>query len=159
MKVTFSTRETTGGLQALERRIRLLKLKKSFVKAGVLGKNKARSEGQISNPELAAVHEYGTSRVPARPFILPPFLQNREKYLEILKKGFAQAVTKDSPDAFLKILRLLGQKMAADIKFYVTGGGPIPPPNSPETIKRKGSSRTLVDTGQLVRGVDFEVVE
>lgn len=30
-------------------------------------------------------------------------------------------------------------------------------PNAPSTIKRKGSSRPLIDTGTLIRSVDFEI--
>jgi hypothetical protein len=35
----------------------------------------------------------------------------------------------------------------------------IPPPNAPSTIKAKGSSSTLIDTGHLLASIDVEVVE
>ena len=31
-------------------------------------------------------------------------------------------------------------------------------PNAPATIRRKGSDRPLIDTGQLVNSVEYEVV-
>lgn len=158
VKFTVSTRAIKGGLEALEKRMRLLKLRKAFVKAGSLGKKGARSDG-ITNPQLASVHEFGTSKVPARPFISPAFHEHRESYMKLLQKGYRDAVTGNSPDAFVRVLRLIGQKMAADIKNKVTVGPSIPPPLAPATIARKRSSRALIDTGQMVRSIDYEVVE
>ncbi len=34
----------------------------------------------------------------------------------------------------------------------------IPPPNAPSTIKAKGSSHTLIDTGEMRRSIDFRVI-
>lgn len=156
---TLSTKAVTGGLEALEKRFRLLKLRKSYVKAGILGKKASRSDDNITNPQLASIHEYGTSSVPARPFIMPSFHENRDSYMKLLQKGYHDAVLGNRPDAFVRMLRLIGQKMAADIKTRVTAGPHIPPPLSPVTIARKGSSRPLVDTGQMIRSVDYEVTE
>ena len=36
--------------------------------------------------------------------------------------------------------------------------GIIPPPLKPETIRRKGSSATLIDTGSLMNSIDYQVV-
>ena len=35
----------------------------------------------------------------------------------------------------------------------------IPPPNAPSTIKAKGSSKTLIDTGEMWRSVDSQVIQ
>ena len=35
----------------------------------------------------------------------------------------------------------------------------IPPPNAPSTIKAKGSSKTLIDTGEMWRSVDTQVIQ
>jgi hypothetical protein len=34
----------------------------------------------------------------------------------------------------------------------------VPPPNSPRTIARKGSSKTLIDTSQMINSIRAEVV-
>lgn len=159
LTLTLSTKAVTGGLEALEKRMRLLKLRKAYVKAGVLGKKASRSDGGITNPQLASVHEYGTSLVPARPFISPTFHENRGSYMKLLLRGYHDAVIGNRPDAFIRMLQLIGQKMVTDIKTRVTAGPHIPPPLAPATIARKGSSRPLVDSGQLVRAIDYEVVE
>lgn len=35
----------------------------------------------------------------------------------------------------------------------------IPPPNAPSTVKAKGSSKTLIDTGEMWRSVDMQVIQ
>ncbi|HOL44375.1 MAG TPA: hypothetical protein PK659_09005 [Methanothrix sp.] len=35
----------------------------------------------------------------------------------------------------------------------------IPPPNKPSTIKQKGSSKTLVDTGNMINSVDMQLIK
>lgn len=35
----------------------------------------------------------------------------------------------------------------------------VPPPNAPSTIKQKGSSKTLIDTGNMVNSVDMRFTE
>lgn len=158
MKITVTTRAVMGGLEALEKRFKLLSMRKSYVKVGILGKKDARSDA-MTNAELASIHEYGTSTIPARPFIAPPFIENRESYMKLLRDGYSKALKGNSPDAFTKALRAIGMKMVADIRNRITSGAGIPPPLAPSTIARKGSSRPLVDTGQMLRSVDFEVVE
>ena len=54
-----------------------------------------------------------------------------------------------------QLLNTLGAKAAADVKNTIRQG--IPPPNSPETIRRKGSSRPLIDTGQLINAITWIV--
>lgn len=35
----------------------------------------------------------------------------------------------------------------------------IPPPNAPSTIKAKGSSKTLIDTGEMWRSIDTQIIQ
>jgi hypothetical protein len=35
----------------------------------------------------------------------------------------------------------------------------IPPPNAPSTVKKKGSSKTLVDNSTMINSVDVQVIE
>jgi hypothetical protein len=158
MKLTVETKAIDKGIAAFRRRLALLRLRKSYVKAGVLGKKSSRA-GVMTNAQLASIHEYGLGKVPPRPFIQPPFVLHKADYLDLLRKGYAQAMRTNNPDAFRRVLALIGQKMAADIRNYVTQGPGVMPPNSPRTIARKGSSRPLVDTGQMIRAVEYEVVE
>ena len=56
-----------------------------------------------------------------------------------------------------KALGLIGVKVVAWIKETIRAG--LTPPNAPSTIERKGSSTPLVDDGQLINSIHFEIVE
>lgn len=137
----------------------------AFVKAGVLGtahkgKGGKRANTNLTNAQLAAINEYGLSNSPARPWIGPSFRLNRKKYMERLVKAYQQALKVGRPSLVMLELERLGFLMSADIKNYVTQSPlpGIPPPNAPSTIARKGSSRTLVDSGQMVNSVTHKVI-
>jgi hypothetical protein len=165
MKLTVTTQTIDHGLAAFRRKLAVLRLKKSYVKAGAMSNKAARTAAKpgvnsgLTNAELASIHEFGLGTVPARPFIRPPFVQHRSEYLAILRDAFRKSLRSNDPAGYRRALALVGQKMAADIKNYVTTGTGVPPPLAASTIKAKGSSRPLVDTGQLINSVTYEVVE
>lgn len=159
MKLTAQTQRIDKGMQKYKERLETLRLhNKLAVRAGVLG-GTTRDDTDLTNAQIASIHEYGLGKVPARPFIRPPFDKNHKTYVDMLAKGLRKAMRNLNPRAFPMLLELIGQKMVADIKNYVTQGTGVPPPLSPATIKRKGSSRPLVDTGQLLNSVTYQVVE
>lgn len=182
MKLTTTVKAIDHGLMAFRKKLELLSLRKSYVKAGIMGGQHAAEKlahatdkkrdrfgrytkpivertGSLSNAQLASIHEFGLSTAPARPFVRPPFMANKAAYLEILRSAYAQAMLSNNSDMFRRALALVGQKMAADIKGYVTSGPGVPPPLAASTIKAKGSTRPLVDTGQMINSVTYEVVE
>lgn len=127
------------------------------VKAGVQeGSNRVGDE--LSNAELAIVHEYGTSNIPARPFIGPTANKKQESWYKLLgaltkKLDFTNPNIDDIRDA----LDAVGMRMAADIKQTVRDG--LSPPLKPATIARKGSSKPLIDSGQLVNSITHKVTK
>ena len=50
---------------------------------------------------------------------------------------------------------LVGEIAVNDIKLKISDN--VPPPNAPSTIKKKGSSRTLIDSGAMRQSVTYEV--
>ena len=52
-------------------------------------------------------------------------------------------------------LARLGQKVVGDVQQRMADG--IGPPLDPETVRRKGSSTPLIDTGRLRQSIDSEV--
>ncbi len=161
MKVTIKTITRAGkdGLSWAALQSEFKRIRKSVVKAGVLGKAKQRPSGAVTNAQLAAIHEYGLGHAWARPWIGPPFRKNRSRYFDILLKAYRKALKEGKPSDVERALALIGQQMVADIKAGVTQGAGIPPPNLPSTIARKGSSRTLVDTAGMVNSVTYEVIK
>lgn len=127
-------------------------------------RHNAKRATAMSNVQLGLIHEFGTDTIPARPFISASFKRNRAEYRALLTRLGAGVYA--GKLEYTKVLGILGQKMAADMKNYVTQGAGVPPPNAPSTLARKqakGNSsgaapRPLVDTGALVGSITYEVV-
>jgi hypothetical protein len=155
--------KNTKGLDALVKRVTPLSKYEAHVgilasKGGTTAHVGAASKGQtITLLELAAIHEFGSPKanIPERSFIRSTF--NNPAGQEELKRVYAKlakAVMNGKMTAE-KALELLG--MQAMVKNTILSGEGVPPPNAISTIIAKGSSRPLVDTGQLVGSITYEV--
>jgi phage gpG-like protein len=129
---------------------------KRIVKVGVFGKagNAKHTTAKMSNVELAAIHEFGRGRVPERSFIRSTVDENRPAYESMLRR-VAHGVV-DGKVTVERGLAIVGEKVRSDIQNKITSN--IPPSLNPETIRAKGSSIALVDTGQLLNSITYEVV-
>lgn len=142
---------------ALKKRLRTIGQTGAHVKVGVLGEAVHDGPKPISMVELAAVHEFGSPSigVPERSFIRAGLKDDRDGMVRLLNDAARGIVAGTmSVETGLGRLGLWAQNA---IKRKITGGD-IPPPLKPRTIARKGSSKPLVDTGQLVNSITFEVV-
>lgn len=158
-KMSFEVRDVDRGYKKLQDAARKLAARGAYVKAGVLGGDKDRREGEpIGNVELAAIHEFGApaANIPERSFIRSTFDKHREQYVNHLKKLLVHVY--EGRMDLEKVLGIMGLKMTADIKSAVKSGSGIPPPLKESTVRSKGSSRPLVDTGQMINSVTHEVV-
>lgn len=135
---------------------------KSYVKVGVMGQDSKKSKTRQAdesnkrgptNVELAIWHEYGTRTAPERSFLRSTMKRNAVAYATFLGANIHLVIQKKRK--LEQLLNALGAKAAADVKNTIRQG--IPPPNSPETIRRKGSSKPLIDTGQLVNSITWIV--
>ena len=111
---------------------------------------------------IAAVHEFGGTikvknhhiKIPARPFLVPALKQNRNKYGRILSsKASAILLGRMS---IRQALELVGMAAEADVKAYIRNGTFTP--LAAATIRRKKSSKPLIDTGQLRQSIRYQVV-
>jgi len=129
------------------------------VRVGVIG-NK-RHVGGISMAELAAIHEFGAPNagIPARPFLVPTFQLKRSELVAFTEK-LARKLLNESID-IEQALGLLGAWAAAAVKKTITSQMVTPrladSAAGRRTIARKGSSVTLVDTGQLLNSITWAV--
>lgn len=109
---------------------------------------------QLTVAQIAAIHEFGLPpRIPERSMIRATYEQNSARYAEAVRKigiGISFARTD-----LRRGLDLLGSMIKGDIQRRIAAG--VPPPNAPSTIKRKGSSTPLIDTGQMRAALDHEV--
>ncbi len=110
-----------------------------------------RSEVQVGfhdahNAQKAAYNEFGTSSIPARPFMRQTFEQNRAKYEEGMKQAAADWLVGKTKTAGPG-LRKNGRVLAKDIKATIRAG------MSPANKEDKGAPGSLEDTGAMARAV------
>ncbi|HJX53169.1 MAG TPA: hypothetical protein VJ801_10425 [Polyangia bacterium] len=106
----------------------------------------------INNASLLFVHSKGSPLrgLPARPVLEPAIEKNRDLITPHLGAA-AQALLDGRPREAEQELKRSGVIAANAAKRYFVDGNLTP--NKPATIKRKGSSRPLVDTGQMGRSI------
>lgn len=119
------------------------------VKVGFIGNHYPDGTSVVS---VAYFHEFGTSKMPARPFLrLGVRRFNAEE--PALRRRASRAVLFGMPRA--QALGLIGAKARDHVVAQINDN--TPPALAPATIKAKGSSKTLVDTGLLKQSVTWEI--
>ena len=125
-------------------------LNRKTIKAGVL--KSAGSYKKVSISQVATWNEYGTSRIPSRPFIAIATDENKGWQSEVKKQVGRIKSSADVNGA----LNTIGKKMKEDIKSIIGDRGKLRP-NAPSTIAKKGFVAPLLDTGKLEEAIDYEV--
>lgn len=109
----------------------------------------------ITLAHLGAIHEYGYEEggIPARPFMEPAINNNRDR-LQALNRDLLLKILHDNMPMSVALgkLGVVGQTLIQQQIRATTN-----PPNKPATIKRKGSSHPLIDTGQMMQSVAWEI--
>ena len=141
-----------GGVQGLLERIAALGDPKVYI--GIPSSTNAR-QGASNNATIAAVHELGapTRGIPARPFLIPTMQNNADKYTTLMAQGFRNALQDKEKAA--EVYEKIGLVASSDVKDYIVSGQFVPLKES--TIDRKGSSKPLIDTGELRNSISYEV--
>jgi hypothetical protein len=103
----------------------------------------------------AVFNEFGTGRIPERPFMRNAMRANRSKYNGAMGKA-ARSVLNGST-SLDGVLSKLGALAQGDIQEEIRDLDT--PPNAPSTIERKGSSNPLIDTGEMRQKVTWKVGE
>lgn len=128
------------------------------LRVGVMESARNEKTGKPVAP-YAAANEFGTSRIPARPFLRSTIETNGGEWANYLGRAIGHGVPLQ--DA----LELTGEKMKSDVKATIAGN--MAPANAPGTIRRKlrqedegggmMHSGTLIETGSLLRSIEYEV--
>lgn len=116
--------------------------------------NKESATPGLTLYDVAMFNEFGLG-VPERSFIRGYVDENKgqvQKWSKILAE---QVLAGKLTTA--QALELLGMKVQGGIQKRIADG--IDPENKPSTIKRKGSSTPLIDTGQLRSAISYRVKE
>lgn len=145
-------RQYAGGVQGLLQRIASLGEPEAYV--GVPSSENAR-QGVSNNATIAATHELGApSRgIPARPFLIPTMKENSTRYKDLMAQGFRSVLAGESTAE--EVYEKIGLVASNDVKAYIVSGSFVPLKQS--TIDRKGSSKPLIDTGELRNSISWEV--
>jgi len=112
-------------------------------------KGNRRKKAGMSQAEIAAQNEFGAKGVPARPFMSTSFDENRARISTAINREYEDIVSGKSDTR--RSLNRLGLFMVKLIQQKILSIHT--PPNSPRTIKMKGSSKPLIDFGQMFASV------
>jgi hypothetical protein len=114
----------------------------------------------VNNAELLFIHTNGSpvNNIPPRPVLEPAIQKNQERVSANLKKAVDAAVQGRQKDIMsaLEMAGMDGQNIA---RYYFTSSLNEWPPNSQETIDRKGSARPLIDTDEMRKSITYVVRE
>jgi hypothetical protein len=130
----------------------LEKAKGMEVAVGIL--EGSQNEGE-SIAEYATYNEFGTDNIPSRPFMATSFDENVAEINSDFKRQ-ADAMVQGKRTAN-EALTVIGQKHAGRIQTTITGRNFLPR-LAPSTIAaKKGSTKTLVDTGAMANAVHISI--
>jgi hypothetical protein len=150
MSVVIRTRDT--GYRALEQRLE--KAAKSLeLTVGIHDDAGAAAHGPFSVIDIATKNEFGLG-VPARSFIGAWADERHASHEDDLRK-LGRALIKGTVPSPKIGMAQLGEAYVGQVQTRIAGG--IAPPNSPVTIKRKGSSTPLIHTGVLRSSIAAKV--
>jgi hypothetical protein len=124
-------------------------------KVGVIGEAASTEHDGITNAELGAIHEFGApgANIPARSFLRASLMSKLDEM-----KPIQQSIAKGIVEGHMTSERgsgILGAWGAGQVKRFIADGQ-VTPPDEPATVERKGSSKPLVDTGQLLGAISWE---
>ena len=130
------------------------------VKVGVQAKDKAVRRGKggsIRNTDqplavIAAIHEFGLGYMPQRSFLRSAYDENLPVIDKMIQRVANGAVFGLGTNA---ALNQLGNVVQGMVQRKIVDGPFVP--NSPATIKRKKSSKPLIDTGHLRQSIRYVI--
>lgn len=134
----------------------LERLAKTKISAGVFADAGTNSKSGTSVVDYAYYNEYGTDKIPARPFMSLTADAQKDNWANLMAASFDKIVATQGGSVDRELGRI-GERMINDIKETISSN--IAPVNAPSTIKRKKSSRTLIDTGYLRSSISSKIIK
>ena len=131
----------------------LLKAKDARVDTGILRGSQTKDGEAIA--DYAAINEYGSAHIPSRPFMAMSFDENKKEISSDINKEYDRILKGAS--SVETALIIIGQKHADRIKRTITDRNILPRLSEHTIAAKKGSAKTLVDTGALANAVHFSI--
>lgn len=113
---------------------------------------KATEEDGTDICDIAVYNELGTEHIPARPFIRDSVDDNESEINSFLKGMKRDIVSGKSAESVLKKIGIFQKDLMQE---KITSGSFTP--NAPATIKKKGSSHPLIDSGRMRQSVNYVI--
>lgn len=104
--------------------------------------------------QIAAYNEFGTKDIPARPFIFSTVDEHKSDINRVIERQYDKIL--EGKTTVKKALELVGLYVKKQIDLKI--GSLRYPPNSPRTIKQKGSDKPLIDFAQMRQALQYKVV-
>ena len=145
--------EHNGGLKGFLERFREIGKPKVYI--GVPASKNGMHEGGINMATLLALHVLGApSRgIPQRDPLRPPLIANAQRYSDLLALGLKNALANGTDPKL--VYEKIGIVATNDVKdYFITGNFKA---LSEKTIKAKGSSKPLIDSGEMRNSISYEV--
>jgi hypothetical protein len=143
----------------LDEFVKTLKGKLPSVQVGILGDKTHRGTDNpdgLTNAQIGAWHEFGTSKLPVRSFLRLPLTTQLERYLEksgaFSKDAVKEVLEQRSIVPWLMKIGVLAEQIVADA-FASGGFGTWVPSN----MKFKKVHMTLVETQQLRNSITSRI--
>lgn len=154
-KMRSTTRDIDKGYKKLVKD--LGSMDGAFAKVGILGTEK------YSGPEhsgmlvvdIAVQNEFGAENIPSRPFMRQTFSKKSDQLNKVITEQISLIYNKGKD--YKKALSQVATWYADEMKDTVKSGEFAP--NSPVTVKIKGSSRPLIDTGRMWQSITWVLIE
>ncbi len=109
-------------------------------------------KSDVSVAQVAYWNEYGTATIPARPFFRNTIAEKQDEWADN-----AASILQHTDGDVGMALALIGESVKGDIVETIQNFNE--PENAPSTVKKKGFNKPLIDTGDLWRAIQSEVVE
>ncbi|QDH17412.1 hypothetical protein [Swingsia samuiensis] len=119
-----------------------------YINAGFL--EDGSMDGNVPVAAVAIWNEFGTPTIPERPFMRQTIEKNKAQW----PKLFAAALTQAGGD-FEAALDVVAERIVEQIQNEIKAFKE--PPNAASTIKKKGFDNPLIDTGNMLRSVHYEI--
>ena len=120
---------------------------------GILEKGGDDHGNGLTVADVATFHEFGTATIPERSFIRAWYDESFTANKAAMRAVLA-GVTRGQY-TLRQAFEQLGSLFVAQIQARIVAH--IPPPLAESTIKAKGSSTPLIDTGQLKSSITYQV--
>ena len=153
--MSASVNDKDLGLNKILKEIK--KFEGAVVKAGIL--EGSGSVDGVSIAQYATWNENGVAgkkgkwKIPPRPFIKGWVANNQKQIASTIQRLYGEVasgnITAD------EALKRLGVFAKSGIQSYIRRGDFVP--NAPSTIRKKGSSQPLIDSGTMRNAVNYEV--